>query len=214
MSEEQSTAVRASSLRIADYDMGWVEIGQRISAQEFEKFGRRSHDALFYENSSKQIKSEWVAVSDFILWREFGIPYYLDERGKKFCKAQEDFRQICVEKNCQRFGGVLKNTGETEEEESKPCSKEQEQPKEKEVITHFSIHENDYSYAVQPPIRHYLIWSLPRQLTKKELFHVLIEKLNIKESDFWFFENPPALQSIPELFHFQIFTKNPISFPS
>ena len=132
--------------------------------------------------------------------------------GLKYCKPQEDFHLIQVERNEERFGGVLEGEEDKDEENNNKQKEKEEQTTTKKTKIFYSFHENDYGYALKKPISHCLIWSLPRNLTQKEREIVLEKELGLKggegvEGEYLVFENPPALRSIPQIFHFQVFTK-------
>jgi hypothetical protein len=178
--------------RVVNYRMGWDEVKQHVSSQEYDRFGRLSDDADYYDLSLAATKKEWLTVSDFILHREFLLPIYVNENGKKYCR-KEDTKFDHSRNDEKSFGGTMRSDNEK---------------------VFFSLHENDYAYALLPPIHHYLIWSVPSPLTEFEVRSLLADNYDLKEEDYEFFENPPALRSIPQIFHFQIFTNMALPFPN
>ncbi len=64
---------------------------------------------------------------------------------------------------------------------------------------------NHYPYEVRKGISHYVFFSL-FPLTKKEIEKAI--KLKFKNKSVLWFINPEAIQSIPDLWHCQIFVKN------
>lgn len=179
--------------RVVGYRMEWAEIIQRIATEDFDKFGRLEADADVYDRSLAETRRQWVTVADFILNREFRLPVYVDEEsGKKYCKSKDDAHLIQLRNDEKSYGGVLQLNGSR---------------------VFFSLHENDYAYALEPPIKHYLIWSIPHPLTQTEVQKVLQERYHLSSEEYQIFENPAPLRSIPQIFHFQIFTKSPLPFP-
>ena len=87
-----------------------------------------------------------------------------------------------MERTEERFGGVLEVEEEEEEEEEEKEEEKQEKQERKIKKTKkifYSFHENDYGYALEKPISHCLIWSLPRNLTPQERQKVKIFLKNI-----------------------------------
>tara|TARA_R110002050_G_scaffold76285_6_gene163048 strand:- start:1068 stop:1946 length:879 start_codon:yes stop_codon:yes gene_type:complete len=77
-----------------------------------------------------------------------------------------------------------------------------------------SLHRNDYPYALEGETCHYLLWSLPRALSSEEVVYYAQFRLGLNPKDYLYFENPPALRSIPQIFHYHIFTRHPIVIES
>jgi len=68
---------------------------------------------------------------------------------------------------------------------------------------------NDFPYHVEDGIEHWILWSLD-EMSSEEAKRFLDAKLIGPEGQFLeyvYFVNPPAIQSIPDVFHFQVFYK-------
>ncbi|OZJ04624.1 hypothetical protein BZG36_02062 [Bifiguratus adelaidae] len=68
---------------------------------------------------------------------------------------------------------------------------------------------NDFPYAIDPKITHYLIWS-PRPLSEKEINYVLEKRLpNLKtDQEEMHFVNPKHLQSVKGIWHAHVFVRD------
>ena len=67
---------------------------------------------------------------------------------------------------------------------------------------------NDFPYNTEKNVLHYVVWCRNVVPTKQEIVSE-IEKFALHNDfeDFIFFQNPPSLQSIPELLHYHLFLK-------
>lgn len=61
---------------------------------------------------------------------------------------------------------------------------------------------NDYPYNVRA--NHYVLW-LNKYIDKKNITEILEQYLNT--TDFFYYENPINKRSIPEIIHYQVFSK-------
>lgn len=66
---------------------------------------------------------------------------------------------------------------------------------------------NDFPYAIEEGIQHYLLWSL-HELTLLEIEEFLKQTFSIQKKDYLYFINPENLKSIKNIFHIHIFVKN------
>ena len=64
---------------------------------------------------------------------------------------------------------------------------------------------NDFPYAIEDNVEHYLIWSLTKMTNKKEIIKFIEE--NVGDKQYVWTVNPHFLQSIPEIFHVHVFVK-------
>ncbi|KAG0348704.1 hypothetical protein BG004_004418 [Podila humilis] len=67
------------------------------------------------------------------------------------------------------------------------------------------LKKNEFPYSVRNGIEHWLIWSR-NPLTDEVWIRRYLEE-RLPGRDYLFFVNPPELQSVPSIFHVQVFTK-------
>ncbi|ELR13372.1 uncharacterized protein ACA1_241600 [Acanthamoeba castellanii str. Neff] len=124
------------------------------------------------------MRSEFGTVGDFILHHRFGFPYLTrPEDGKKYVVVPSSSGR-----RTDDHGG-----GEGVPRTTSGGSKRVVWAK------------NDFPYALEADISHFLLWSLqplpPQQLEQ------LIQQHVAPDEEFVYFVNPPALQSVQNVFH-------------
>jgi hypothetical protein len=170
--------------------MSWEDVKTHIMNNHKDVFGRLEKDADEYDASLLRTREEWETVADFILHREFLLPVYVNpQTNKKYCDIQNDINQCQPQRNPHRYGGSMLHGSKK---------------------IYFSIQRNDFPYALLPPIEHLLMWCIPERLNTEDVQWILERDLQLSPNQYCFFENPPALRSIPQIRHFQIFTKNSV----
>jgi hypothetical protein len=157
--------------------LSWAEVQEVMASNALEKLGRMPEQLARYRQQTEVMRSEFVTVGDFILHHRFGFPYFTrPEDGKKY---------VVVPSSSGR------RTYDDGGDETVPTSSE---GSERVVWA-----KNDFPYALEADIGHFLLWSLqplpPQQLEQ------LIRQRVAPDEEFVYFVNPPALQSVQNVFH-------------
>lgn len=78
-----------------------------------------------------------------------------------------------------------------------------------------SLVKNDYPYFVEPGIEHWVLWKLYAEISKADVDEAIRELQarhgDIMETIWW--ENPPALKSLPDINHIHILAKRELKQP-
>jgi len=175
-----------------DHKFSWQEIVERIRDNELAAFGRFHSGIEQYAQFGANIRKKYVSMSDYIYASVFGFP----------CKTRED--------------GLLKA------EVGPSC----------QAQTVFRA--NDFAYALEDSVSHHLVWCIGEEIASPEPslastsssnpFHpsesgpvsvVSLEKrvqkavdINLPGQEVVWFVNPVELQSIREIYHAHVFSRD------
>lgn len=158
--------------------LSWAEVREVMASNALEKLGRLPEQLARYRQQTEVMRSEFGTVGDFILHHRFGFPYLTrPEDGKKYVVVPSSSGR-----RTDDHGG-----GEGVPRTTSGGSKRVVWAK------------NDFPYALEADISHFLLWSLqplpPQQLEQ------LIQQHVVPDEEFVYFVNPPALQSVQNVFH-------------
>jgi len=162
------------------HTMDWEGLRTCILDGRIDYLGRTADVQAAMKEHMEKVKKEYASVRDYILARFFQLPV----------------QEIDVETEQRERG--------TENSASK-------QRKKQAILTQVDLEKlafvlNDFPYNFTPNIKHFVLWSLA-PLNDEEISKHLSRFLKADEK-YLVFRNPPARQSIKEVFHVHVCVNN------
>lgn len=161
--------------------------------QLYEGFGRSVEADQFYRKHLQFMTQEWRHTADAILHREFQFPVLTCPTTQKKFVDMNNLSSPKPHKTKVRTGGSFMS--------------------EEGIEVFYSFQRNDFPYNLCEGIYQYLLWSVPRPLSYQEANTLLISgTIGLIEGTYVAYTNPPALQSIPQLAHYHVYTQRVLEF--
>jgi len=184
-------------VHVVDRLTTWEELIHFLSINELEHFGRYQELYEQYMQKMKNIKEEYVAVSDYVKHKilNFNVQTSQEHNNKLVSVPPPTLLAVSSANPTN-----VNNNNNNENENAKITKEAEDLP----VILKFVP--NDFPYWFEPDVEHWIIWSYPRALNNNEILATIESKfgedLNAIEYVYW--RNPTILQSIKDLEHYHV----------
>lgn len=167
------------------------EAEEYIRTSQLDRLGRSLAQEERYSRQNARLKDEWASICDFILHDKFSIVSFTHSLYSDVFVADLTYDSPCLSQDFVEEGGF-----KAVPRPLPTLSSDQS----------IRLARNDHPYFFEDGMEHWVLWKLGFLAVREDEIVTATQQLQ-KESDVqrWtWFQNPPALMSIPEIQHAHI----------
>ncbi|KAF8951157.1 hypothetical protein BGZ52_013380, partial [Haplosporangium bisporale] len=174
------------------HQFSWSELSELIASKNLDPMGRSEQVQFAYQKAIKKRTKTYGSPGEYIRQRILHWP------PAELCDNNNDGSR--PSSSATNFSDGNESSTSCSSVSSPPSS-----PTGPLSPLEIVLKKNEFPYSVKKGIEHWLIWSRSPLTDEVWIRRYLEERLPGR--DYLFFVNPPELQSVPSIFHVQVFTK-------
>jgi hypothetical protein len=190
--------------------MDWCEVCDIVRRKEFHLLGRLQPDIDVYYQWLQEIKDTYVTVEDYLLCIVMGyqkeavdVPLAMAAAGLTASVTTTPLTTTPSSSSSPVSSHSMVSSGQcTSKTKYRAVPPQPSSPTSNPKQAVFR--RNDFPYALTPDIQHDVVWSF-QPLEEAELVRFIAS--NIADREFVYFVNPPQLQSVKNLWHAHVFSR-------